>query len=70
MDRERRTVKVSYDSPVGSLVLDQMGRVIGQVIGCEQLDDGWQIQMDVEVGADLAAMQILASYGVTGSING
>ena len=69
-ERERRSLLVSYEAPTGSIVLDQMGRVIGQVIASEQVEDKWHIQMDIDIGTDLERIQVMATCGVTGSING
>ena len=69
-DRERRSLLVSYEAPAGSIVLDKMGRVIGQVVGSEQVGDKWRIQVDVDIGTDLEQIQVMATYGITGSING
>jgi hypothetical protein len=71
MTRERKTIVMQTDAAPGSQIFDQLGRIVGQVLRCEQRSDAaWDIEMDVDDDTDLERLQVMPTSGVTGSING
>jgi hypothetical protein len=69
--RKRKVVMMPCEAPPGSQLFDQLGRIVGQALSCEQRADGkWQIEMDVDQDADVDRLQVMPLSGITGSING
>ena len=69
--RERKVVTMPCEAPAGSQLFDQLGRVVGQALSCEQrTDDTWTVEVDVNDDADVDRLQVMPLSGITGSING
>lgn len=71
MVRERKVLVTSYAAQPGSQLFDQLGRLVGQTLSCQQRDDNtWEIEVDVAADVDVDRLQVMPLSGVTGSING
>lgn len=71
MTRERKTIVMRTDALPGSQIFDQLGRIVGQVLSCEQhSEESWSVEVDVDDDTDVDRLQVMPPSGVTGSING
>lgn len=69
--RERKVVMMPCEAPPGSQLFDQLGRIVGQALSCQQrTDDMWEVEVDVDEDADVDRLQVMPLTGITGSING
>jgi hypothetical protein len=71
-ERERMSLVLTYTAPAGSMILDLNGRLVGQVVGTQQIQrepPTWRVEVDLERGIDSDTIQILPPAGHTRSVN-
>lgn len=70
-----RTFQLDYHVPIGSMVLDQYGRVVGTVISIAkglargQEPPEWEVTAEVADDADTSSLQVMPIAGIVGSVN-